>query len=158
MYSRNLASEQMILVEGEGRKEGRKSFLSSPFLPPFLPSSLHPSIHRSAPTNDRVALKTNNLETIVALKRLSRSSPPSLSLVLALFMHLPALLREAEWDSKRTSMRPTNQCSQEDFLLHYTPQSEEGGREGERRKGWSAHYVVGGRKEGGSEQAAGKPK
>ena len=59
--------------------------------------------------------------------------------------------------SKHAANEPAVQCSQEDFLLHYTPQSEEGRKEGEKDGVRIMWWEEGGRKRG-SELAAGKPK
>ena len=143
MYSRNLASEQMILVEGEGRKEGSLSFL----LPSSLPSSLHPSIHRSAPTNDRVALKTNNLETIVALKRLSRSSPPSLS-----FSHCSCIYplfseKQNGTASEQACGQRTSAARRISFSIIRRNRRKEGGRERGEKDGVRIMWWEDGRRE-----------
>ena len=154
---------------GKKRKEeGRKEVF--PFYPfpslPFPSFPFHaPSIYPSRPTNDRVALKTNNLETIVALKRLSRSSPPPLiSLSFSHCSCIYPLFSLSEEQNGASSEQACGQrassavqCSQEDFLLHYTPQSEEGRKEGEKDGVRIMWWEEGGRKRG-SELAAGKPK
>ena len=63
----------MILVKGKGRK----SFFSSPVLSGSPTLNPHPP---PTPTDEYAALKTNNLETIVALKGFRLRLSLSLSL------------------------------------------------------------------------------
>ena len=149
----------MILVKGKaGKGEGGKEvfpFFSLPLSDPPPASSAHSDQRMRGSENQQFG---NNCRP----KRLSPSSPPlPLSLFVALFMHLPAplLLRDGVRRERQNGAASEQACgpaagrgrcsrSQEDFLLHYTPRSEEG----ERRMGWSAHYVAAGSREGGRER------
>ena len=125
-----------------------------PFLSFFL---FPPSIH---PTNDRVALKTNNLETIVALKRLSPSLSLSLCRIVHAFTRSSPRSRMGQQASKHAANERAGAAAAgaaargiSFSIIRRNRRKEEegkdgereGGREGGRRKGWSAHYVVGGR-------------
>ena len=111
------------MSESSGSWEGSTSFSPAPESRPT-----------DRPTH-RVALKTNNLETIVAVKRLSCSSP-----FLALFMHLPA----SKSRMGQLSVAAAEEEEEEDFPLHYTPVAvatvaSAGGEKDEVR---IAHYVM----------------